>query len=53
LIFLIEFRNEGARISKGTVSKTVRRFEQMGSVRNRPTTGRPSTRNNFNAKHFL
>jgi len=42
-LFNRTFRNEGARISKGTVSKTVRRFEQMGSVRNRPTTGRPST----------
>lgn len=45
-LFNATFRNDGTPISRGTVSKTIRRFDDIGSVRNRPLAGRPSTATN-------
>lgn len=41
-LFNNTFRNREP-ITKSTVSKTVRRFEETGTVNNRPRTGRPRT----------
>lgn len=35
------FRNEKTAISKSTVVRTVQRFEETGTVKNRPKSGRP------------
>lgn len=45
-VFNRTFRNGAVPISKATVQKTVRRFEETGSVKNRPNVGRPVTATN-------
>lgn len=44
--FNATFRAGGAPISKSTVERTVRRFEDTGSVKDRPRSGRPRTAGN-------
>ncbi|XP_018375240.1 PREDICTED: uncharacterized protein LOC108769006 [Trachymyrmex cornetzi] len=41
------FRNGLTPISKSTVERTIRRFNDTGSVKDRPKTGRPMTTTNF------
>lgn len=43
LLFNETFRHEELGISKSTVSRTIQRFEQSGSVKNLPKLGRPKT----------
>ena len=47
-LFNATFRNgDGVTpLSKSTVSKTLRRFEETGSIKNRPVTGRPQAATN-------
>lgn len=45
-LFNAEFRDENNKISKSTVVKTIQRFEETGSVKDRPKTGRPKTATN-------
>lgn len=52
-LFNVTFRNENTPISKSTVERTVRRFEETGSVKNRPKTGRPATTNEEKALDVL
>jgi len=41
-------RNENNRISKTTIMRTIQRFEESGSDRNRAKSGRPATATNEN-----
>lgn len=41
LLFNQTMRNENSSISKSTVERTVKRFEDTGSVKDRPKSGRP------------
>jgi len=45
-LFNENFRNENNRISKSTVIRTIQRFEDLGSVKNRPRSGRRKTATN-------
>lgn len=45
-LFNATFRNDNTSISKSTVYKTIRRFEETGSVKDRPKPGRPVTATN-------
>lgn len=45
-LFNATFRVGEAGISKGTVSKTIRRFEETGSNKSRPKPGRPKSQTN-------
>src|SRR5215467_12306134 len=40
-LFNYTFRNADNGISRSTVHRTIRRFEQTGSAKNRPKPGRP------------
>lgn len=42
-LFNNTFRNEGNGISKSTVERTIRRFEETGTNKNREKSGRPKT----------
>ncbi|EZA49482.1 hypothetical protein X777_12276 [Ooceraea biroi] len=45
-LFNATFHNENTNISKSTVHKTIRRFEETGSIKNHPKTGRPAKATN-------
>lgn len=45
-LFNQTFGNEGKQISKSTVERTVKRFEETGDVKDRDRSGRPSTATN-------
>lgn len=45
-LFNAEFRDQNNQIAKSTVVKTIRRFEETGSVKDRPRTGRPKSSTN-------
>lgn len=45
-LFNENFRNENNRISKSTVIRTIQRFEDIGSVKSRPRSGRRKTATN-------
>jgi len=41
-LFNATFWNENTSISKSMIHKTIRRFEEIGGVKNHPQTGRPA-----------